>query len=102
MPCSPSRRSFFMTLLGAAGGSAALYSLLPGQQPGQPESRYLEKQLEGRREPMLGTGDKLRITRLETFLVQPRWLFLKVHTDAGIVGLGDASAHDCRRFALNA
>ncbi len=31
----------------------------------------------------------MRITRLETFLVQPRWLFLKVHTDAGIVGLGE-------------
>src|SRR5262245_39568855 len=33
--------------------------------------------------------DRLRITRLETFLVQPRWLFLKVHTNAGIVGLGE-------------
>src|SRR5881409_2903815 len=32
---------------------------------------------------------KLRITKLETFLVKPRWLFLKVHTDAGIVGLGE-------------
>jgi galactonate dehydratase len=31
----------------------------------------------------------LRITKLETFLVKPRWLFLKVHTDAGIVGLGE-------------
>ena len=31
----------------------------------------------------------LRITRLETFLVEPRWIFLKVHTDAGIVGLGE-------------
>jgi galactonate dehydratase len=31
----------------------------------------------------------IRITRLETFLVKPRWLFLKVHTDAGIVGLGE-------------
>ncbi len=30
-----------------------------------------------------------KITRLETFLVQPRWLFLKIHTDAGIVGLGE-------------
>jgi galactonate dehydratase len=26
---------------------------------------------------------------LETFLVKPRWLFLKVHTDEGIVGLGE-------------
>ncbi|MGH9341857.1 MAG: galactonate dehydratase [Acidobacteriota bacterium] len=32
---------------------------------------------------------EIRITRLETFLVQPRWLFLKVHTDAGITGLGE-------------
>jgi galactonate dehydratase len=33
--------------------------------------------------------DPIRITKLETFLVKPRWLFLKVHTDAGIVGLGE-------------
>jgi galactonate dehydratase len=33
--------------------------------------------------------DAMKITKLETFLVKPRWLFLKVHTDAGIVGLGE-------------
>ena len=33
--------------------------------------------------------DPIKITKLETFLVKPRWLFLKVHTDAGIVGLGE-------------
>src|SRR5438477_7089127 len=33
--------------------------------------------------------DPLKITKLETFLVQPRWLFLKVHTNANIVGLGE-------------
>jgi len=33
--------------------------------------------------------DNLKITTLETFLVKPRWLFLKVHTNAGIVGLGE-------------
>src|SRR5438270_8637175 len=33
--------------------------------------------------------DPLRITKLETFLVRPRWLFLKVYTNAGIVGLGE-------------
>jgi galactonate dehydratase len=31
----------------------------------------------------------MKITKLETFLVKPRWLFLKVHTNAGIVGLGE-------------
>ena len=33
--------------------------------------------------------DPIKITKLETFPVKPRWLFLKVHTDAGIVGLGE-------------
>jgi galactonate dehydratase len=31
----------------------------------------------------------MKITRLETLLVQPRWLFLKMHTDSGIVGYGE-------------
>jgi galactonate dehydratase len=33
--------------------------------------------------------EKLRITKLETFLVKPRWMFLKIHTNVGIVGLGE-------------
>jgi len=31
----------------------------------------------------------VRITKLETFLVKPRWLFLRMHTDEGLVGLGE-------------
>ncbi len=31
----------------------------------------------------------MKITKIETFLVKPRWLFLKMHTDEGIVGLGE-------------
>ena len=31
----------------------------------------------------------MKITKLETFLVKPRWLFLKIHTDEGLVGLGE-------------
>src|SRR5205809_7192353 len=47
----------------------------PGSPPFEPAGRF-EKRL-------------LRVTKLETFLVKPRWLFLKIHTDAGIVGLGE-------------
>jgi galactonate dehydratase len=36
-----------------------------------------------------GESGAIRITRLETFLVKPRWLFLRVHTDVGLVGLGE-------------
>lgn len=31
----------------------------------------------------------MKITRCETFLVKPRSLFLKIHTDEGLVGLGE-------------
>ncbi len=31
----------------------------------------------------------MKITKLETFRVKPRWVFLKIHTDSGIVGLGE-------------
>ncbi len=37
----------------------------------------------------ISSKDGLKITKLETFLVKPRWLFLKVHTNAGLVGLGE-------------
>src|SRR5262245_52221809 len=40
-------------------------------------------------DPPVNPRGKLTVTKLETFLVQPRWLFLKIHTDAGIVGLGE-------------
>jgi galactonate dehydratase len=42
-----------------------------------------------RPEAPVARRDRLRVTRLETILVRPRWLFLKVHTNAGIVGLGE-------------
>src|SRR5213592_747854 len=71
-------------------------STLASTAVAQLNSRAAEK------EPQLFTSDlprtqgkppqfktKLRITRLETFLVKPRYLFLKVHTDEGIVGLGE-------------
>ena len=31
----------------------------------------------------------MRITALETIIVQPRWVILKMHTDEGLVGLGE-------------
>ena len=44
---------------------------------------------DGASESPLEQAPTMKITRLETILVKPRWLFLKIHTDAGIVGLGE-------------
>jgi len=44
---------------------------------------------ERRKDAPISAKDPLKITKLETFLVKPRWLFLKIHTNAGITGLGE-------------
>jgi galactonate dehydratase len=51
-------------------------------------ARTEAQQLSGDSAPV-SPKDNLKITKLETFLVKPRWLFLKIHTNAGIVGLGE-------------
>jgi galactonate dehydratase len=33
----------------------------------------------------------MRVTRLETLHLRPRWLVVRVHTDAGVTGLGEAT-----------
>src|SRR6476661_2031663 len=49
----------------------------------------LEAQEQINRNAPIPAKDNLKITKLETFLVKPRWLFLKIHTNAGIIGLGE-------------
>jgi galactonate dehydratase len=72
-----SRRKFFKktfaaSMLAALGGHSLRADNLSGGEPS-----FQSRQ-----------GD-LKITRLETFKVKPRFLFLKIHTDAGIIGLGE-------------
>src|SRR5437667_6905245 len=94
------RRRFLARALGAAGASAAAALNLAGAE-GPPKrddsgADYLKELEENERKvrsndakPMIGIGDKLKITKVETQLIKPRWLFLKVHTNAGITGLGE-------------
>jgi len=46
--------------------------------------------------------DDLRISKLELLLVKPRWLFLKIHTNTGIVGLGEPITEGRARTCLEA
>src|SRR5579864_5375765 len=71
---SVNRRSLIRSAFAGAAGLAAFdRTVTAAQSNAAPISRR----------------DDLKITRLETFLVKPRWLFLKIHTNAGIVGLGE-------------
>src|SRR5688572_18393353 len=76
------RRSFLQQIFGAAFAGAAVS--IPAQEQ-QPYATPAQRR-EG------GPPDfkpKLRITKLETFLIKPRWLFLKIHTDEGVIGYGE-------------
>jgi galactonate dehydratase len=87
------RRTFLASTLGAAAGYAALSGneLVEAGVGDDDEAANEEDVTRNPRDnqPMIGPRENLRITKLETLLVKPRWLFLKVHTDAGIVGLGE-------------
>lgn len=88
------RRAFLLSLLGAAGASAATYALAQRPKRDDDYSDTPPDPGEGqagreRAAQLVGSGERLRITKVETIPVYPRWLFLKVHTDAGIVGLGE-------------
>jgi galactonate dehydratase len=82
------RRSFLQQLFAAAAvsGAAGSRSLLFGAEPADQPYATPSKRTEGRPPDF---KPKLRITKLETILVKPRWLFLKIHTDEGVIGLGE-------------
>src|SRR5947208_3065295 len=86
---SVKRRRFLQQVFGGVGAAAAGLASTHGfgaeRQSEQPYASTVP-QAQGK-PPQFKT--KLKITKLETFLVKPRWLFLKIHTDAGIVGLGE-------------
>src|ERR1043165_1323452 len=91
------RRRFLANLMGGAGLSATL-PLLAADPPASNDAGadYLKELEENERKArskdakaIIGIGDKLKITKVETLLVKPRWLFLKIHTNAGITGLGE-------------
>ena len=74
---SNSRRRFFKNAFASiAVGTTGIYSLKGNDSP------HTNPSLNGEKEA-------IRITKLETFKVKPRFLFLKVHTDQGITGLGE-------------
>ncbi|HKG67433.1 MAG TPA: galactonate dehydratase [Segetibacter sp.] len=67
-----SRRKAIESVLGVIGAGIAL-----------PVSSYAASP------EYLPVKKDVKITKLETFLIKPRWLFLKIHTNVGVTGLGE-------------
>jgi galactonate dehydratase len=79
------RRDFVRNLALLAGSSAAMPFVLPEKETQAGKSFST---------PVPLTSEKMKITRVETFIVGnpwKNWVFVKVSTDAGIAGWGEAT-----------
>ncbi|NND06411.1 MAG: galactonate dehydratase [Saprospiraceae bacterium] len=47
-------------------------------------------------------NDPIKVTRLETFVLKNSWVFVKIHTDAGITGWGEMLKDDAKACAAGA
>jgi galactonate dehydratase len=85
----PSRRSLLKKTASGALGLVALKAFSSGALAAQSVPPAPAAPEAPPPTPRPTVRESVKITKLETFLVKPRWLFLKVHTDVGVVGLGE-------------
>jgi galactonate dehydratase len=51
---------------------------------------------------LVGPNDTIKVTKVETFVLKNSWVFVKVSTDAGIVGWGEMLKDDAKACAAGA
>lgn len=50
----------------------------------------------------IAPGDKIKVTKIETFVLKNSWVFVKISTDAGITGWGEMLKDDAKACAAGA
>ncbi|MGH9661426.1 MAG: galactonate dehydratase [Bryobacteraceae bacterium] len=50
----------------------------------------------------IGPKDNIKVTKIETFVLKSSWVFVKISTDAGIVGWGEMLKDDAKACAAGA
>src|SRR6188474_973190 len=80
------RRSFLRTALGA-GSLYALDSMLTAPRTDA---------------AAVGPKDKIKVTKIESFVLTNSWVFVKISTDAGITGWGEMLKDDAKACAAGA
>jgi galactonate dehydratase len=80
------RRSMLRGLL----GSAALFGLNGAALPRRTNAA------------LLGQKEKIKVTKIESFVLKNSWVFVKISTDAGITGWGEMLKDDAKACAAGA
>jgi galactonate dehydratase len=81
-----SRRSLLRSLMGAG----ALYGL---------DALYTCERTDA---AAVGPNDQIKVTKIETFVLTNSWVFVKISTDAGVVGWGEMLKDDAKACAAGA
>lgn len=50
----------------------------------------------------IGPNDEIKVTKVESFVLKNSWVFVKVSTDAGLVGWGEMLKDDAKACAAGA
>jgi galactonate dehydratase len=80
------RRSWFRGLAGAG----ALFGL---------DAMYTAERTDA---AAIGPNDEIKVTKVESFVLKNSWVFVKISTDAGIVGWGEMLKDDAKACAAGA
>lgn len=80
------RRSWLQTL----AGSSALFGL---------DAMFTAERTDA---AQIGPNDQIKVTKIESFVLKNSWVFVKISTDAGIVGWGEMLKDDAKACAAGA
>ena len=50
----------------------------------------------------VGPNDEIKVTKIETFVLKRSWVFVKISTDAGVIGWGEMLKDDAKACAAGA
>lgn len=96
-----SRRDFFKTTGKIVAGSALAGAAVPFVHGAERNSCDDDFTLRSDA-AMIGPGDNIKVTGIETFVLKNSWVFVKISTDAGITGWGEMLKDDAKACAAGA
>jgi galactonate dehydratase len=97
-----SRREFFKTTGQVAAASALTGSVIPPEFYTDRKNNIDSSTIERGDNAQIGPKDNIKVTKIETFVLKNTWVFVKISTDAGIVGWGEMLKDDAKACAAGA
>jgi galactonate dehydratase len=96
-----SRREFFKTTGQVVAASALAGGTIPYVHA-TGNGSFDDTPVERSDAAMIGPYDNIKVTSIETFVLKNTWVFVKISTDAGIIGWGEILKDDAKACAAGA